>query len=328
MSNTVLVFAEQRGGKFKKSAVEAVSEAKRFADKLGGEANAVVIGSGVAQLAETLGRYGAAKAIVADNHSLANYSPDGYARVLAEAVRRTEPIAVLMPASAMGKDLAGALAGLLKTSAATDCIELDLQDGKPFVRRPMYAGKVIATCRFKRLPALVTLRPNVFPALDPVAEKKAQLENVPLMFAADDLKSAAREILAVTTKRPELTEAGIIVSGGRGMKGPENFAILEALADVLGAAVGASRAAVDSGWRAHEHQVGQTGKTVSPTLYVACGISGAVQHLAGMSSSKFIVAVNKDPDANIFKVASYGIVGDLFEVVPALTAEFKKLVGS
>jgi electron transfer flavoprotein alpha subunit len=328
MSNKVLVFAEQRGGKFKKSALEAVSEAKRFADRLGGEVHAVVIGSGVLQLVETLGQYGASRVLVADTPSLANYSPDGYARVVVESVRRTEPTAVLMPASATGKDLAGSVGGLLGTSVAMDCIELGLLDGRPFVRRPMYAGKVTATCRFARLPVLVTLRPNVFPAGEPVAGMKAQIEHVPLLFSADDLKSVAKEILAIASKRPELTEAGIIVSGGRGMKGPENFAILEALADVLGAAVGASRAAVDSGWRAHEYQVGQTGKTVSPTLYIACGISGAVQHLAGMSSSKFIVAINKDPDANIFKAASYGIIGDLFEVVPALTAEFKKLFGA
>lgn len=328
MSSNVLVFAEQREGKFRKSAIEAVSEAKRFADRLGGEAHAVVIGSGVQQLAETLGEFGVVKVLVADNPSVANYSPDGYSRIMAEAVRRTDPTAVLLSASAMGKDLAASLAGLLKTSVAMDCIELGLQDGKPFVKRPMYAGKVIATCRFRRLPAIVTLRPNVFPAASVAVGRKTQIENVPLLFSADELKSAAREILAAASKRPELTEANIIVSGGRGMKGPENFAILESLADVLGAAVGASRAAVDAGWRAHEYQVGQTGKTVSPTLYIACGISGAVQHLAGMSSSKFIVAINKDPDANIFKVANYGIVGDLFEVVPALTNEFKKLMNA
>ncbi|MDQ7778779.1 MAG: electron transfer flavoprotein subunit alpha/FixB family protein [Planctomycetota bacterium] len=326
MSNTILVFAEQRAGKLKKSAIEAVSEAKRQADKLGGQAFAVVIGNDVQALAESLGQYGAARTFVADNPALANYSSDGYARILAEAVRRAEPAVVLLPASAMGKDLAAGLAGLIKTSVAMDCVEVALADGKLVVKRPVYAGKVTAVCTFRRMPAIVTLRPNVFPAAQPEPARKSETESIPLMFTAADLKSAARELMAVVTKRPELTEAGVIVSGGRGMKGAENFAMLEELADALGAAVGASRAAVDSGWRPHEFQVGQTGKTVSPTLYIACGISGAVQHLAGMSSSKFIVAINKDPDAPIFKAASYGIVGDLFEVVPALAREFKKIL--
>jgi electron transfer flavoprotein alpha subunit len=211
---------------------------------------------------------------------------------------------------------------------ASDCtgVERDEADFLTF-KRPLYGGKAFAEVTAKATPALATIRPNTFPLAEPDAARADSVEVVsePADIDADDLKAIVKEIVIAASERPDLIEADIIISGGRGMKGPENYPLLEECADAIGAAVGASRAAVDAGWIEQKFQVGQTGKTVSPTLYIACGISGAMQHLAGMGSSKVIVAINKDPEANIFAVADYGIVGDLFEVVPLLTEEFKKL---
>ncbi|MBC7335306.1 MAG: electron transfer flavoprotein subunit alpha/FixB family protein, partial [Clostridia bacterium] len=203
------------------------------------------------------------------------------------------------------------------------CTALELLDGGARFERPIYAGKAITKVEVAGPPVLATMRPNVL-GIAPVTPRTPEVVAHSVQLDPASLRQLVKEVVRKTAGRVELTEADIIVAGGRGMKGPENFKLLEDLADVLGAAVGASRAAVDAGWRDHDDQVGQTGKTVSPTLYIACGISGAIQHLAGMSSSKFIVAINKDPEANIFKVADYGIVGDLFKVVPLLTEEFKK----
>ncbi|MBI5369007.1 MAG: electron transfer flavoprotein subunit alpha/FixB family protein [Planctomycetes bacterium] len=327
MPGPILVFVEARDAKVKKPSLEAVSEARRLANTLSVPVVAALFGAGVKPSAAALAHYGADRICVADSPTLALYSTDGYARLLADLVKQLEPQAVLLSASAMGKDLAGYLAGHLETSVAADCIGLAVVDGKLQARRPVYAGKAVVTCSFGRLPALVTLRPNVFPAQAPDPARSAPIEEVAVPFGLADLKSVVKEIAGAAGKKIELTEANIIVSAGRGIRGPENFNIIEELAASLGAAVGTSRAVVDAGWRPHEDQVGQTGKTVSPTLYFAIGISGAIQHLAGMSSSKFIVAINKDPDAPIFKIADYGIVGDLFEVVPALTKEFKAYFG-
>ncbi|MEK6576585.1 MAG: electron transfer flavoprotein subunit alpha/FixB family protein, partial [Nitrospirota bacterium] len=242
---------------------------------------------------------------------------------------RIKPLAILMGATAMGKDLAPGLAARLRAGLASDCIALDRDEsGLISVMRPMYGGKVWAELSFSRPEfQIVTLRPNVFSAIEPMESLDVKIEKIPVKPDHGTIRAVVIEVVAGSGSTVELTEASIIVSGGRGLKGPENFKMIEELAQALGAAVGASRAAVDAGWKPHSYQVGLTGKTVSPTLYIACGISGAIQHQAGMSSSKYIVAINKDPKAPIFKIANYGIVGDIFEVVPLLTEEIRRVKG-
>jgi len=324
MSNNILVIAEQSGGELKKVTFQALGEATRLAQKTGGAVEAALLGSGVKGLADTLAQYGASKVYVADHSALASYTYETYAAVLADLIKKTDPAVVFTGATAQGKDLAPRLAARLNTGLATDCIAFDVGgDGRLSIIRPIYAGRAIATVIVKTRPQMATLRPNTFAALNPDASKKAAIEEVPVNVGEAKVKLV--NTLKSEGKRVDLGDANIIVSGGRGMGGPDGFVVIEALAEVLGAAVGASRAAVDAGWRPHSDQVGQTGRTVSPSLYIACGISGATQHLAGMKTSKYIVAVNKDPEAPIFKVADYGIVGDLFQVVPVMTEEFKKL---
>jgi len=317
----ILTFIETRDGKIKKSSLEALSEAKRRADEMGRPAAAVLVGG--EGLAPELQAHGAAKVFVLENAQLDAYSAQGYAMALAELVRETAPAAVFFAASAMGVDLAPRLAARLGVSMASDCTKVAVKDGALEFTRPIYAGKAFLTLALKSSPALATLRPNVFPvAASPVAgEIVKKTADVP----QGAVKGRVAEVLCEAGGEIDVAEAEIIVSGGRGLKAPESFALLRELAAILPkAAVGASRAAVDAGWIGHAHQVGQTGKTVSPNLYLALGVSGAIQHLAGMSSSKVIVAVNKDPEAPIFKVADYGIVGDLFQVIPALKDELRK----
>jgi len=327
MADNVLVFAEQREGKFRKVALEAVSEGKRLADKLGGELSAAVIGSGVEGIAGSLGAYGAAKVYVVDDPALESYTSDGYAKALCRIIKDTEPSILLMGCTSTGRDLGPKVAARMGTGLAADCTALDVKDGKLVATRPMYAGKVLAevVCP-DATPQIATVRPNVFSVAEPDESLSAEIVKVDAEMSPEELRTRVREVIRAAGATIDLTEAQIIVSGGRGMGGAEKFKILEELAEALGGAVGASRSAVDAGWRDHQFQVGQTGKTVSPVLYIACGISGAIQHLAGMKTSKVIVAVNKDPEAPIFKVADYGIVADLFEVVPILTEEAKKLL--
>jgi electron transfer flavoprotein alpha subunit len=327
MAKGIWVFVELRDGKIKKVTYELLSAARKAADQLGEELCAVLPGKGVAELAPALGEYGADKVYVAENEALENYTTDGYTNVVAALVKEYQPIAFLMGYTARGRDLAVQVAQRLETGLMTDCINVELENGQLIFTRPIYAGKAFTkvACPEAR-PIMATFRPNVLPVGAPQTGKTAEVINV--SASPGDIRQIIKDIVRQVSTRPELTEADVIVSGGRGMKGPENYVILEALADVVGAAVGASRAAVDAGWVPQSMQVGQTGKTVSPVLYIACGISGAIQHLAGMGSSKCIVAVNKDPEANIFKVADYGIVGDLFQAVPILTEEFKKLLAS
>ncbi len=320
----VLAFAEQRDNKFKKSAFETVKAARGIADQLGAEFVALVIGSGVAQVAADLGAYGATKVIVVDDPSHAQHSNTACAKVIATIATKEGATLIMLPASQMGKDLAPRVAVKLNAGLAADCVALKVQDGNVIATRPVFAGKAIIDVRVKTLTKVFTLRPNVFTAA--ASQGSAAIEKTSVALEPSDFGSVVKEV-KVATGRPDVTEADIIVSGGRGLKGPENFYLIEQLADVLGAGVGASRAVVDAGWRPHDEQVGQTGKTVSPTMYVACAISGAVQHLAGMSSSKYIVAINKDKDAPIFQVADYGIVGDVFEILPELTSELKKTLG-
>lgn len=321
---SILVYVEMRDGAVRPVTREVLGEAKRLAATLGGPVTAVACTTGDAGLA-ALGEAGADAVLLARHDAFARHDAAGHAVAVAEAARSTGAKVVLFGASSTGKDLAPRVAALLGVGLAADCTALDASGGRLVATRPVMAGKAYERLAFPMSPALVTLRPKVFASAAPEAGRTAAVQ--PLAFTWD--AAAPRAVVTGTTAqtggRPDLTEAEIVVSGGRGLKGPEHFALVEALADAMGATVGASRAVVDAGWRSHGEQVGQTGKTVSPKLYVAIGISGAIQHLAGMSSSRCIVAINKDPEAPIFKVADYGVVGDLFEVVPALTEAVKRM---
>ena len=323
MAKGIWVFAEQIGGQVKKVSNELLSEGRKIADQLGEELSAVVIGKGVAGLAASFGEYGADKVYVVDDAALENYTTDGYTNALADLVKQYDPSTLLLGCTVTGRDLAAQVAQRLQTGLMTDCIGMEAADGQVVFTRPIYAGKVIIKASVPEArPAMATIRPNTFP----LASNPKAGEVVTASVNVGEVRQVIKEVIRQASERPELTEADMIVSGGRGMKGPENFKILEELADVVGAAVGASRAAVDAGWIPQSLQVGQTGKTVSPILYIACGISGAIQHLAGMSSAKCIVSINKDEEANIFKVSDYGIIGDLFDVVPVLKEEVKKVI--
>jgi electron transfer flavoprotein alpha subunit len=322
----ILVFIETRDGKVKKSSWETLGEAKRRGADLALPVGAVFVGpSADCADPEAFGR-GADKIFLLANPQLADYSAQGFAMALADLVRETETRVVLFAATAMGRDLAPRLAARLGVAVASDCTKLEVKDGRLEFTRPIFAGKAFLVGRLKGTPQVLTLRPNVFPAEAPAASAGGEVAARAAVLPDGAVKGRVEAVLKGEGEEIDVTEAEIVVSGGRGMKGPENFELLRSLSAVLPrSAVGASRSAVDSGWIDHGHQVGQTGKTVSPNLYMAFGISGAIQHLAGMSSSKVIVAVNKDPEAPIFKVADYGIVGDLFQVLPALTAELQKL---
>jgi electron transfer flavoprotein alpha subunit len=307
-----LVFIEQREGKIRKASLEALSLARRLA---GGPVAAVLPGRGVTALAKDLAPYGAGTVYVADRDELALYGNKGYVGALDAAAKMESPDAVLIAATAMGKDVAPRFAARHDVSVLADVMELRLEGDRLVAWRPVYSGKARAEvdCGAASL-QVATTRPNVFPAEVQSGAAEPRVENLDL----GEIQPRARvlKIEASESRELDVAEADTIVSGGRGIKGPENWPVIRDLQEALGAALGASRAVVDAGWIDHQHQVGQTGKVVSPTLYVACGISGAIQHLAGMGTSKVIVAINKDADAPIFKVATYGIVGDLFAIVP------------
>jgi electron transfer flavoprotein alpha subunit len=327
MAKGILIIAEQRGGALRKISLELVSEGRRLADQSGQPLAAVIVGHQISEEAKKLVPYGAETVFIADAPELADYTPEAYTAVLSDLIKSQDPDIVLAGSSQQSKELAARLAARLETGLAMDCVAWRLEDGLLVAKRPIYAGKVYAevVCETAR-PQMATGRPNVFPILEPDPGRTAEMVPLTVSLKPEDLRTRLVEALADEGGRVDLTEATCIVSGGRGMKGSENFTILEELAEVIGASVGASRSAVDAGWRPHSDQVGQTGKVVNPNLYIACGISGAIQHLAGMGSSKIIVAVNKDADAPIFQKADYGIVGDLFEVVPILKEELKKIM--
>lgn len=318
---SVIAIAEQRDGEFRKVTYEAISEGRRIADYLGTDLAAVVLGSGIEGAAADLGKFGADKVLVIDNASLTEYLTDSYVRVAAEVVEKQDAQVVVLGASTQGKDLAARLAARLNAALAMDCIGIKVDGGNIIATRPMYGGKVYADVALSGKPQIVAIRPNAM-SIDETA-KAGTVETLDIDPGQSALQFVDKKL---ESEKIELTEADIIVSGGRGMGGSD-YAVVEELAEALGAAVGASRSAVDEGWRPHSDQVGQTGKVVSPNLYVACGISGAIQHLAGMSSSKVIVAINKDAEAPLFTKADYGLVGDLFELVPVITAEVKKIKG-
>jgi electron transfer flavoprotein alpha subunit len=323
MSN-VLVFIEQRDGKIRKSSLEALALGHSLSKKTNGTLGAVVAGSGISPLAAELGAYGAAKVFVADKPDLALFSSEGYTAALDAAATAFNPSIVLASATAMGLDVAARFAARRGVGVLSDVMALDVENGRLVGSRPVYSGKarVTVTAAPSSAIQIATPRPNVFPAAKAAAPGAGEAVAIdpPLSIRGKVVK-----IEAAAAGEIDVAEADKIVTGGRGIKGPESWPVLRALCHELGAALGASRAAVDAGWIGHEHQVGQTGKVVSPSLYVACGVSGAIQHLAGMGSSKVIVAINKDPEAPIFKVATYGIVGDLFQIVPAMTDAAKRL---
>jgi electron transfer flavoprotein alpha subunit len=311
----VLVFAEVSNGKLRKASREALSIGRKLAQASGGE---LATFANDRAAAEEAGRYGAKKLYVAD---AGPYATETYAAALQQAIDQAKPSIVLFGGTSNGRDLAPRVAARLNGGVASDVDRLEWADGKLRARRPVYSGKVFANVEVTSNPAFATTRPNAFP---PEEAGGGAAEVVSVALPQIDAKAKL-----VETKTPEageisIAEADIIVSGGRGLKEAANFSLIRDLAHAIGGAVGASRATVDAGWIDHQHQVGQTGRVVSPNLYIAAGISGAIQHLAGMSSSKHIVAINKDPEAPIFRVADLGVVGDLFQIVPALTEEVKK----
>lgn len=323
MGKNILVLAEAREGNLRNVTFEALAAAKRVAD--GGEVIAVAFGTQAGQYAEQLGQYGASQVYTVANSQLDAYTTDAYFQALIQVIDTVKPDGIFIPHTAIGKDIAPRIAGRLGLGLVSDVINVEVQDGEVIFTRPIYAGKAFQKKKITDGILCATLRPNNIPAEQPAASNAQVVE---LNVEIKDLRTVIKEVARKTAGKIDLSEAKIVVSGGRGVKSADGFKILQGLADVLGGAVGASRGACDAEYCDYSLQIGQTGKVVTPDLYIAAGISGAIQHLAGMSSSKIIVAINKDPEAPIFQVADYGIVGDLFEVVPLLTEELKKSVVS
>jgi len=320
MANKILVFLEQRNSQIKKSSFEAVKAASDIAKKLNYEIEAITIGNNIENLEEA-GNYGVNNVVHFKNSQLENYSTSAYTKILFNYFNETEAEILFISGTALGKDLAPHVSAKLDCGLVSDCIALKYKNNELIATRPIFAGKALMDVKISSSKKIFVLRPNVFKA-EKVSDSKAEVKTINV----EDIDLSTRVIeIKKSDGKLDVAEADIIVSGGRGMKGPEHFNLVEQLAEVLGGAVGASRAVVDAGWRPHSEQVGQTGKTVSPTLYIALGISGAIQHLAGMRSSKYIVAINKDKDAPIFQIADYGIIGDVFEIVPSLIEEIKKV---
>jgi electron transfer flavoprotein alpha subunit len=316
---TIWVLGETRDGSVRRVTYELLTAARGMAPEA--TVTVVLLGEGLDAAAADIAAHGADTVLVIDDPRLAHYSPDGWASVIAGQATEAHPDVILGSSSARGRDLTPRVAAVLGVSMVSDVVEAALVDGALQAVRPIYAGKALAHVRAVGTPKVLTLRPNSYPAADATGTSGAVSR---VALTPSDGRAVVGEFELAASARPDVAEADIIVTGGRGMGGPDNFHLIEDLADALGAGVGASRAVVDAGWRPHSEQVGQTGKTVSPSLYVACGVSGAVQHLAGMKTAKYIVAVNKDPEAPIFAVADYGIVGDVFDVLPPLTEAVKQ----
>ncbi|EMI10650.1 electron transfer flavoprotein subunit alpha/FixB family protein [Anoxybacillus gonensis] len=321
MARKVLTLAEVRDGALRNVSFEAIAAAKTIAE--GGEVVSIVVGASVRSLANELIAYGADRVIVVEHEKLAAYTPDGYAQALQAVVEQEKPEGIVFGHTALGKDLSPKLAAKWQSGLVSDVVAVEETGGNIVFTRPIYSGKAfekkIVTDGFM----FVTVRPNNIAPLEKDETRTGAVVDVQVDIK--DLRTIVRDVVRKTAEGVDLSEAKVIVAGGRGVKSAEGFEPLKELANLLGGAVGASRGACDAGYCDYSLQIGQTGKVVTPDLYIACGISGAIQHLAGMSNSKVIVAINKDPEANIFKVADYGIVGDLFEVVPLLIEEFKKL---
>lgn len=320
MPEKILAVLEQREEQLKKVSYEVLSIANRLSKQLACECEGVILGDEISNITE-LNKYLSGRIVHFKNSLLNNYSPSAYSKIISNYINENQFTVIVFPNTAFGIDLAPRVAVKTNSAIATDCIKVELIDGNLVFTKPVYAGKSLINFKINAERKVFTIRPNIFkPEINEAANSSIEVREVSDLDLSTKVTSYKK-----SEGKLDVAEADIIVSGGRGMKGPENFHLIEELAEVLGAAVGASRAVVDAGWRPHREQVGQTGKTVSPTLYIACGISGAIQHLAGMSSSKYIVAINKDKDAPIFNIADYGIAGDVFEIIPALTQEIKKI---
>jgi electron transfer flavoprotein alpha subunit len=321
MARKVLVVGETRDGSLRNVTYESIAAAKTVAE--GGEVVGVLIGANVSGLAKDLISYGADRVIAVENEKLQQYTPDGYSQALLAVVDKEKPEGIIAGHTALGKDLTPKIAAKLSSGLVSDATNVEAVGGNIVFTRPIYSGKAFEKKIVTDGLIFATIRPNNIPALEKDESRSGEVE--PLSLEIKDLRTMIKDVVKKVSEGVDLSEAKVIVSGGRGVKSAEGFQPLKELAKVLGGAVGASRGACDADYCDYSMQIGQTGKVVTPDLYIACGISGAIQHLAGMSNSKVIVAINKDPGANIFNVADYGIVGDLFEVVPLLTEEIKKM---
>lgn len=319
----ILIVAEHEKGKARRTTLELAGKCRELSVSLGGVVVAVAFGDGANALADSLSGYGVKKLITVSHADLARATGETFAKILKDVVDQEKPAVVLASASPFGKDLLARTAVLAGAGLAADCVDLKVESGKLATRRPIFAGKALVNVTPEGTPQMATLRPNTFPV---PASTSGNAEVLSFPVTSLLLRATIKEVKEAERGMVDLSEADRIVSGGRSLSSSENFKIIRELAASIGATVGASRAAVDAGYISHDHQVGQTGKTVNPSLYIACGISGAIQHLAGMRTSKVIVAINKDPEAPIFSKADYGIVGDIFEIIPLLTQEFKKLL--
>ncbi|KIL53289.1 electron transfer flavoprotein subunit alpha [Jeotgalibacillus alimentarius] len=321
MSKKVLVLAETREGSLRNVSFEAIAAGKMIAD--GGEVISVLIGNGITDVVNELVAYGADRVITVEDAKLEQYSSDGFSQALLAVIEQENPEGIVMGHTSLGKDLSPKLASRLNSGLVSDVTAIEADGDSPKFIRPIYSGKAFEKKVIKDGLTFITIRPNNIPALEKEDGRSGDVSSVSVDIT--DLRTIIKEVVRKATDGVDLSEAKVIVAGGRGVKSEDGFKPLKELADLLGGAVGASRGACDADYCDYSLQIGQTGKVVTPDLYIACGISGAIQHMAGMSNSKVIVAINKDPEANIFKVADYGIVGDLFDVVPLLIEEFKKV---
>jgi len=325
----VWVFAEQRDGELQKVALELLGKGREIADKLGVELTALLLGhKNIEEMTKELGAFGADKVLVCDNELLTHYSTDGYTKVINEVVNAKKPEILFIGASFIGRDLGPRVAGRLSTGLTADCTSLDVdaETNNLLMTRPAFGGNLMATivCGDHR-PQMSTVRPGVFEKLAKDENRAFQIEKFDVELSASDIRTETIEVVKSVKEMVDITEADIVVSGGRGVGCKENFALLQELADVMGGTLAGSRAAVDNGWVEKAVQVGQTGKTVRPTIYIACGISGAIQHLAGMQDSNYIIAINKDSDAPIMKAADVALVGDFAKVIPEMIAQYKEM---
>jgi electron transfer flavoprotein alpha subunit len=325
----VWVFAEQRDGELQNVALELLGKGREIADKLGVELTALLLGhTNIDAMAKELGAFGADKVLVADHELLSHYTTDGYAKVIADVINEKKPEIMFIGASYIGRDLGPRVAGKLSTGLTADCTSLDIDEtnNNLLMTRPAFGGNLMATivCGDHR-PQMSTVRPGVFEKLGKDENRSFQIEKANVVLSKEDIRTEVLEVVKVIKEVGDIIEADFIVSGGRGVGSKENFSVLKELADAMGGTVAGSRAAVDNGWVDKALQVGQTGKTVRPTIYVACGISGAIQHLAGMQDSNFIIAINKDADAPIMKMADVALVGDYMKIVPELTAQYNAM---
>ncbi|SPZ51107.1 Electron transfer flavoprotein large subunit [Sarcina ventriculi] len=321
--NGVWVFAEQREGHLEKVSLELLGEGRKIADKLGIKLTALLLGSGIKDLGKGLRNHGADEVLVVDNKELEHYTTDGYTKVICDLVNKRKPGILFIGATFIGRDLGPRVAARLETGLTADCtsLDVDITNGNLLATRPAFGGNLMATivCPDHR-PQMATVRPGVFEKLEE-EEKEGGVEEIQVNLSSEDIRTKVLEIVKENKEIVDISEANFIVAGGRGMGSQENFKLLYELAEALGGVVAASRAAVDKGWLDKAYQVGQTGKTVRPNIYIACGISGAIQHVAGMQDSDLIIAVNKDESAPIMKIADYGIVGDIVKVIPQMIAE-------